>query len=63
MTHGAAIVEVRDESEAHDLGTNDPAIKAGLTHMISIQCQVQAVGNTIYNALVVQGATTLSDQG
>jgi len=28
---GVAIVEVQDESEAHDLGTNDPAIKAGLT--------------------------------
>jgi uncharacterized protein len=28
---GVAIVEVEDESEAHDLGTNDPAVKAGLT--------------------------------
>ena len=31
---GMAIVEVQDESEAHDLGTNDPAIKAGLTFNI-----------------------------
>jgi len=28
---GVAIVEVEDKLEAHDLGTNDPAIKAGLT--------------------------------
>jgi hypothetical protein len=28
---GVAIVEVRDELEAHGLGTNDAAIKAGLT--------------------------------
>lgn len=28
---GVAIIEVRDELEAHGLGTNDPAIKDGLT--------------------------------
>lgn len=27
---GVSIVEVHNELEAHDLGTNDPAIKAGL---------------------------------
>jgi hypothetical protein len=30
---GVAIVEVQDELEAHGLGTNDPAIKAGLTYV------------------------------
>ena len=30
-TWGVAIVEVADEPDAHALGTNDPAIKAGLT--------------------------------
>jgi len=30
-TWGVAIVEVADEPDARALGTNDPAIKAGLT--------------------------------
>lgn len=30
-TWGVAIVEMTDEQDVHALGTNDPAVKAGLT--------------------------------
>jgi len=34
-TWGLAIIEVEDESEAHTLGRNDPAVQAGLTFEVN----------------------------